>query len=244
MRHLALAALFTTGALFSPPTAATPHFDDCQTMTGNNATFIVPEEALTTSAIPVSVGSELALFTPEGICAGYAQWDGEALAIALWEDNPLTGTQDGFLPGDPLRLAVWDAGSETEYAEVPVSLAPIYNDESSFASDAVYLVDALGATTGTADDASEAVVFELQPNYPNPFVKTTTIAYTVPEPTAVRLDVYDLLGQHIAELVDETQSPGTYDVTFRPDASLASGTYLYRLVTDRYAEVHRMTIVR
>ena len=70
--------------------------------------------------------------------------------------------------------------------------------------------------------------FSLSQNYPNPFNPTTSIEYIVPSNESVSLKVYDILGNEIAVLVNESKQPGSYHVAF--DASKqASGVYLYKL---------------
>jgi hypothetical protein len=67
-------------------------------------------------------------------------------------------------------------------------------------------------------------VYGLSQNYPNPFNPSTTIQYDLPAESKVTLTVYDLLGQEIAQLVNETQESGSYEVEW--DASnLVSGVY-------------------
>lgn len=71
--------------------------------------------------------------------------------------------------------------------------------------------------------------FEVHGNYPNPFNPTTTFSYSLPARMEVRLEIFNLLGQRVATLVDGTQTAGLQNITW--DArSLASGTYLYRIV--------------
>lgn len=70
--------------------------------------------------------------------------------------------------------------------------------------------------------------FELIQNYPNPFNPVTNIRYSIIQKADVKITVFDILGNRIAEIVNDTQNPGTYEAGF--DASgFASGVYLYRI---------------
>lgn len=85
--------------------------------------------------------------------------------------------------------------------------------------------------------------FRLYGNYPNPFNPMTTIPYSLPEASAVRLDVVDLTGRHVITLVDRVQPAGYYAVPFA-GARLASGVYLYRLQAGNHVEVRRMMLIK
>ena len=81
-------------------------------------------------------------------------------------------------------------------------------------------------------------------NYPNPFSLSTVIPFTLDERTRVKLRVYDITGRLVRELVDEERPPGLYgDVTFE-GGSLASGIYIYRLVTDSQSLTGKMTLIK
>jgi hypothetical protein len=70
--------------------------------------------------------------------------------------------------------------------------------------------------------------FALYQNYPNPFNPTTTIRFDLPTDENVTLAVYNLLGQHVATLVDERRPAGSYEEQW--DArSIPSGFYVYRI---------------
>ena len=105
-------------------------------------------------------------------------------------------------------------------------------------------------TTGINDDISILPLkFSLSQNYPNPFNPTTTIKYTIPEVTSnfslskVGLKVYDVLGNEIVTLVNETKRPGAYEVQF--DATgLSSGVYFYRISVDNFIKIKKMSLIK
>ena len=85
--------------------------------------------------------------------------------------------------------------------------------------------------------------FSLSPNYPNPFNPTTTIAFALPQASRARLEIYNLLGQRVATLVDETLPVGRHEVRWEA-RRLPSGTYVYRLKAGDFVEVRRMLLVK
>ncbi|MDZ7807178.1 MAG: T9SS type A sorting domain-containing protein [Gracilimonas sp.] len=85
--------------------------------------------------------------------------------------------------------------------------------------------------------------FELYNNYPNPFNPRTTIRFAVPIEGPVQLDVYDILGRKVTQLVDQNYQAGFHEVSF--DANrLASGVYIYRLSTEGGVLTKKMTLVK
>jgi len=84
--------------------------------------------------------------------------------------------------------------------------------------------------------------FQLFQNYPNPFTRMTTIRYALPEAGPVKLDIYNVLGEHIASLFNGYRSPGIYDVNYNGTA-LSPGVYLYKIQTGKYQSVKMMNRV-
>ena len=85
--------------------------------------------------------------------------------------------------------------------------------------------------------------FVLAQNYPNPFNPTTTIRYGLPEETEVRLEVYNVLGQRVAQLLDRSQTPGRHRVVWDAAGS-PSGLYFVRFQTEVLAGSHRFEAVK
>ncbi len=72
--------------------------------------------------------------------------------------------------------------------------------------------------------------YALRQNYPNPFNPATLITYELPKSGRVTLNVFNLLGQQIATLVDGYEEAGTHQAVFNAGArNLSSGLYLYQL---------------
>ncbi len=85
--------------------------------------------------------------------------------------------------------------------------------------------------------------YSLDQNYPNPFNPETRIRYTLPVSCVVKLDVYNAMGEHAAQLLNAGQSAGTYELTFSP-ANLASGMYFYTLTGDNFRAVKKMIYLK
>ncbi len=108
-------------------------------------------------------------------------------------------------------------------------------------------IDYLAVPTILVTDVEEItelpVNYSLSQNYPNPFNPVTNINYSIPKTGNVKLAVYNLLGQQIVILVNETQSIGEYSVQF--DASnFASGIYFYRIETRDFIASKRMLLLK
>jgi hypothetical protein len=85
--------------------------------------------------------------------------------------------------------------------------------------------------------------FALDQNYPNPFNPTTSIKYSLPEETHIKLTIYDLLGNEVKVLVDENRPAGTYTAKF-DGSELTSGIYIYRLQAGDFVSTKRMALIK
>lgn len=97
------------------------------------------------------------------------------------------------------------------------------------------------STQAPARDLPES--HSLGQNYPNPFHSWTELSYRLVRPVHVTLRVYNLLGEHVATLVDGLQESGDHLARF--DAvGLPGGVYVFRLDAGGYQEVRKMTLLR
>jgi Secretion system C-terminal sorting domain len=85
--------------------------------------------------------------------------------------------------------------------------------------------------------------FSLKQNYPNPFNPSTKIEYSITEPSFVRLNVYDILGNEVAVLVNENQTAGSFRYNF-DGSDLASGAYIVRLGAGEKIETMKITLMK
>ncbi len=91
--------------------------------------------------------------------------------------------------------------------------------------------------------------FSLDQNYPNPFNPSTSIKYSVPELSKVKLSVFDISGKEVNTLVNTNQLPGEYNIRWNgKDAfgnSVPSGAYFYNLTAgENFSETKRMVLIK
>jgi len=85
--------------------------------------------------------------------------------------------------------------------------------------------------------------FELYQNYPNPFNPATTIKLSLQKAGKVELNIYNVLGQKIAALIDKSLNAGTYQVNFDTN-NLPSGIYFYELSSQDIKLVKKMSLIK
>ncbi|MGA3243771.1 MAG: T9SS type A sorting domain-containing protein [Bacteroidota bacterium] len=127
------------------------------------------------------------------------------------------------------RIYPWYTGASSNSKYVHTQLAVIKGSTT--------------VATAVREDGAVPRAFQLAQNYPNPFNPTTTIQFSIAQKGHVVLEVFNILGQSVARLVDGELSVGLYHVTF--DASrLSSGVYLYRLQAGDFVRTQKMVLMK
>lgn len=113
----------------------------------------------------------------------------------------------------------------------------------------IFIRAVITTVTGVIEITSEVPAkFEIEQNYPNPFNPGTTIKYSIPENELVKLNVYDITGRKVAELVNNQQNAGVYEVTWNGKADsgnqVASGIYLYTIQAGSVFQTRKMILLK
>ena len=183
---------------------------------------------------------------------GNADLDGDGVANGLQiEIQGLADTLAMHLP----PLGSTDVSVDSNYTLVQAQAAydwymvtedrswGIHNPEFTYGILKASL-NSVGVVLAVGDDNSNAPHdFSLSQNYPNPFNPTTRINFSVPKNSHVTLNVYNITGQLVKQLVNSDMSIGNHTIDF--DAThLASGIYFYRIITPEFTATKKMVLVR
>ena len=97
---------------------------------------------------------------------------------------------------------------------------------------------------------SDEVEIELLPdesklfqNYPNPFNPVTNIKFALSKAAKITLEVYNILGEKVATLLNEDKEAGFFEVKF-DGSGLSSGIYIFRLTAGDFVQTKRMNLIK
>jgi len=93
----------------------------------------------------------------------------------------------------------------------------------------------------TQSDLPEDYV--LSQNYPNPFNPITEISFGLPNPSDVRLEVFNLLGQVVSIIHQGHLEAGHHSYSWDGSA-VASGVYIYRLTAGEFVDSKKMILIK
>ncbi len=90
--------------------------------------------------------------------------------------------------------------------------------------------------------------FELSQNFPNPFNPSTTIRFSLPKETQLKINIYNMLGELVETIADGTYEAGYHKVTFQASSAkgggLPSGAYIYRIESADFVQVRKMILIK
>lgn len=151
-----------------------------------------------------------------------------------------------YLAGGDGAVSIFNAPAvninPNESAELWIAVA-VGADENTFNTNLAAAVAKYNQLTSVDDENGTPQRFRLSQNYPNPFNPSTSISYTIDSRSNVKLQIFDVLGNMVAEPVNEEKEAGSYNVNFNA-SGLTSGTYFYRLSAGNSSLVKKMTLIK
>lgn len=196
----------------------------------------------------------LSPLTPSGLLAQESGSGGSHQVALVWTPNPdndisYYAVYRSTLPGfDPSTMTSIAKVQEERYIDSGVVAGANYYYKVSatdFAGNESGYSDEAGLLVSKIDNQKIGLPREvtLSQNYPNPFNPVTVIKYTLPVGTHVTLKVFTILGIEVITVFDEFQELGHKEVEI-DGISLASGVYLYRIITGEQTLVRKMVIMK
>lgn len=132
--------------------------------------------------------------------------------------------------------------------DVFVAIRCVSNDAFIFYVDDFSAHSDGGTTVANDDPAAPALVTELHGNYPNPFNPQTTIRFSTADKVPVKIEVYNLKGQLVRTLMNESKSAGNHSVIFDGKDSngirVASGVYFYKMHAGSFSATRKMIMMK
>lgn len=145
----------------------------------------------------------------------------------------------------PTGSSVFHQGSGSVFSYI-VRTTGMYNYQCDFHSSAG-MTGSFNASIATGIKNNRASyrpgTFKLEQNFPNPFNPGTIISFDIPYQAFVSINIYNLIGQNVATLVNENMAAGSYSKSW--DASLIpSGVYIYRLQAGTLTATKKLVLIK
>lgn len=166
--------------------------------------------------------------------------DMDSALVRIYYDPSEFG--EGFDP-ESLVIAHWDDKvANPDWTDLPSRVDTLNNCveayTSSFSSFGLFQKDVPTSVQETLPTA-----FSLEQNTPNPFNPSTIIRFQVPASGQVRLSVYNVNGQKVAQLVNGYLTAGSHEVVFS-GKELSSGVYFYRMEAKGFTQARKMMMIK
>ena len=97
--------------------------------------------------------------------------------------------------------------------------------------------------TAVEDEQTAPNNFILAQNFPNPFNPSTTINFTLPQTSKVKLTLFDAVGREIEQIASKEFSAGVHSVNYNA-SNLSSGVYFYKIEAGSFVQTKKMILMK
>jgi len=211
-------------------------------------------ENISIDSVQIGPGDEIGVFMWDTLCVGARVLDCDSsCVISAWKDDPMTEEIDGYLEGEMMNFKYYNKIQGVEY-NLQISYLINMSESPYFSSSPIFgHKDYAILFFSALPYAAIPISFKLHQNYPNPFNPSTTIRFDLPEPSEVRLSIFNVLGQKVTTLIYGVFPAGFQSARWdgkSGGAEVSSGLYFYRLeakslVSSRhYRSVRKLVVLR
>jgi len=236
---------------------------------GGQKTLYFGLDQTATDGIDIHLGeSDLPPFPPNGVFE--ARWilpeNNFNGSLSSWSDYrfaagfPYSGTKEHRLryqsvEGATIMYFSWNLPTEVTgllqdlvngtIVNVPISGSGIYELTNFVVFNQLkLLIYYNNIVSGVENETAEFTFYNLEQNYPNPFNPSTVIQFSLPEEVSnVKLSIYNVLGEKVAELVNTSLIAGKYSYQWNA-SNVATGMYIYELRTDKFVSIKKMIVLK
>ena len=173
--------------------------------------------------------------------------EGSNLNISVYLEN----SSNGFFP--TVKYGIVQAN---KWSNISLSLFSL--DPNNLTFDRIVIEDVSGkqvtydignlifsasGLTAVASSNAKPTQFKLEQNYPNPFNPSTNISFSLSSTVHVTLNIYNVLGEKVATLINENLFAGEHNVSWNA-LNLSSGVYIYRLKAGNLVLEKKMELLK
>lgn len=184
--------------------------------------------------------------------------DGNSGAYITWQDDRNMGNSDIYAQRIASNAAInWPATGYLICAAVDNQTVPMIISNGNLGAIVVWQDFRNGSNSdiyetgfnisGLVSNNTEVSLipdnYKLSQNYPNPFNPSTSINYSIPSASNVKITIYDALGKNVNELVNRSQVSGNYSVVWNA-ANMPSGVYIYKIEAGSFTETKKMILIK
>jgi hypothetical protein len=179
----------------------------------------------------IGYGYRQALYDEMGVWYTYQGWSDMYIAKGVFAD---------YMYGEHGCYAYCielDTSFYPDETQIPITTSGHYEALKWWC---LYILDGM---TGADDEGSPnaPTAFTLKPAYPNPANDSATFAFALPEAAEVSLDIYDVKGRKVMNVLNGKHDSGEYEVA-ADIGSLSSGVYIYRIEAGNYRAANRIIV--